>query len=268
MLYTYEGRENMLAEERYKVILNTLEEEDVVRVSNLIKLFNVSVETVRRDLEFLEKNKLLKRVYGGAIPIVDKATNNEGVDYIDFDSRVGTNVEAKNKIALEAINLISEYDSIALDSGTTTLELAKLLKENFKRLTILTNSLIILNELSKINTFTVISTGGVLKTDEYAFMGDIAVDNISNFNINKSFISASGISLDDGITDWRLEELKIQKKMVDVSKEVIVLADSTKFNSTSLLKICDIEDVDTIVTEKEWDEDILRKYKSKGVNII
>lgn len=258
----------MLAEERYQIIMDLIEQEGSVKVSNLIKLFNVSIETIRRDMEYLESEGLLKRVYGGAIPVQSIIMCKQGKSYTSFMARVSKNIDEKLQIASTAIKLISEGDSIALDSGTTTLELAKALKKNFNRLTILTNSLMVLNELSEVSNFTVISTGGIFKGDEYSFVGDMACDVISGFNIDKAFISVSGVSLKNGLTDWRMEEIQIQKKMIDMSNEVIVLTDSAKFNNSSLLNICSIENVSAIVTDTNLDKDTLLDYSGAGVKIF
>lgn len=258
----------MLPEERYQKILSILEDEGSVKVSNLMKLFNVSIETIRRDMEYLEEKELLKRVYGGAIPVGSIVTNNQNKSYTSFMARASKNLNEKQQIAINAIKLISEDDSIALDSGSTTLELAKLLKDNFNRLTVITNSLMVLNELSGVSNFTVISTGGIFRGDEYSFVGDLSSSSISRFNIDKAFISVSGVSLENGLTDWRLDELQIQKEMVRKSREVIVLTDSSKFNFSSLLRICGIEDIDAIVTDSNFDKIILKDYLEAGIDIF
>lgn len=258
----------MLAEERYKMILEQLNREGTVRVADLVRQFNVSTETIRRDLEYLESKKLLNRVYGGAVSNQHGSVDgSERTTYVALKSRIDEQIEEKRKIARTALSLISENDSIALDSGTTTLELARLLKDHFKKLTVLTNSLMVLNELSGVDSYTVISTGGILKTDELSLIGDTALATIENFNIDKAFLSVSGISSKSGLTDWRMDEIRIQQKMIAVSQKVVVLADQTKFKTTSLLRICDISRIHAIVTDQPLDETILRDYESQKVAI-
>lgn len=255
----------MLAEERYQKIISMLESEGSVKVSNLIKLFGVSIETVRRDLEYLEAQGYLKKVYGGAIAENKAIKSNV---YTSFTSREIKNINEKHEIASLAIRNVSEDQSLALDSGTTTFEVARELKKNFQRLTILTNSIKIANELADMDKYTIILTGGILKNDEYSLVGDIALDNIGKFNIDCSFISVSGISLNNGFTDWRMDEIQIQRKMMEISKQTMVLADSGKFGEVSLLKICDVNQVDAIITDSNLKTDIYDKYTKNGVNII
>lgn len=261
----YLGVNFLLAEERYQKIISMLESEGSVKVSNLIKLFGVSIETVRRDLEYLEAQGYLKKVYGGAIA-ENKAI--KGNAYTSFTSREIKNINEKHEIASLAIRSVSEDQSLALDSGTTTFEVARELKKNFQRLTILTNSIKIANELADMDKYTIILTGGILKNDEYSLVGDIALDNIGKFNIDCSFISVSGISLNNGFTDWRMDEIQIQRKMMEISKQTMVLADSSKFGEVSLLKICDVNQVDAIITDSNLKTDIYDKYTENGVNII
>jgi DeoR family fructose operon transcriptional repressor len=255
----------LLTEERYQRILSILEKERSVKVSNLMKLFNISIETVRRDLEHLEGQGQLKRVYGGAV-IKDRSVNRSL--YSSFKSRESKSIGEKIDIANIAIRYVSEGQSLALDSGTTILEFAKMLKKNFEKLTILTHSLIIANELAEMEKYTIILTGGILKNDEHCLVADMAIDNIGRFNIDKAFISASGISLIHGLTDCRMDEVQIQRKMIDVSQETIVLDDNSKFDQVSLLKICDINKVNMIITDSKLDKAIYDKYTEAGVNVV
>ncbi|MCY6483384.1 DeoR/GlpR family DNA-binding transcription regulator [Clostridium aestuarii] len=252
----------MLAQERYEQILSILEKDNSVKVSKLTKLFNVSIETVRRDLEYLEKEGLLKRVYGGAVL---KEVNSK---QLSFQSRKKEYIEEKNEIAEVAAGFVTEDQSIAMDAGTTNLEIIKVLKKKFERLTILTNSLMIANELADMDKYTVILTGGIIKNDEFSLVGAIAESNISNFNIDTAFINVNGISLKDGITDCMFEQLQIQKKMIEVSQKVIILADSSKFDTVSLLKICDLDQVNMIVTDSKLKQNVFEKYTRNGIEVV
>lgn len=252
----------MLAEERYRQILDILEKEKTVKVSMLIKLFNVSIETVRRDLEYLEKEGHLRRVHGGAV--LDRVITKNN----DFQIRKTENLEEKSEIAKIAVSFISEGQSIAMNGGTTTLEVAKELKKHFKRLTILTDSLSIADELADMEKYTIIICGGVLKGDEYILSGEIAENNISRFNIDTALIGVSGVSLQEGITDYNVSELQIQKKMIEVSQQVIMLADSNKFDVITLLKICNLDKVNVIITDSKLNPKVLNKYRENGVEVV
>lgn len=252
----------MLAEERYKIILELLEKNNSVKSSYLIELFGVSVETVRRDLEHLEKEGFLHRVHGGAMldEINPKA--------IDFKVREKSHNEEKVKIAQNAIEFISEESVIALDNGTTTLEIAKLLRYNFKKLTILTNSILVVEELIDQDDYTIILLGGIVNTKDKSLKGELVENYINLFHIDISFISISGISLKEGATEFELETIPIQKKMIERSGKKILLADSSKFGIVSLLKVCDLHDVDAIITDSNLKDSIYDRYKEKGINVI
>lgn len=252
----------MLAHERQEQILDIIQKEGSVKVSKLTKLFDVSIETIRRDLESLENNGLLKRVYGGAI------LKKNVFDKLNFTKREKAFKDEKKEIAQIAIRYVEEGQSIALNGGTTNLEIVRELREKFKNLTIITNSLMIANELSDVEGFTIILIGGVLNNKEYAFYSEFTENILSNFVIDTAFISVSGVSLNRGITDYLINEVKIQKKIMEVSQEVIILADSSKIDSASLVKTANIDDVNLIITDSKLDSKILNKYLKNGIEII
>lgn len=252
----------MLAQERYNEILNIINKEGSVKVSMLTKLFDVSIETIRRDLEHLEKKGLLKRVYGGAI--LEKPT----ITLSSFRSREKEFLNEKKEIAAISVNFISEKQSIAMDSSTTNLEIVKLLKHHFKELTIITNSILIAQELSDTPNFTVILLGGKLVPSQYCLVGSMTLKNITNFFADIAFISTSGISLKSGITDYNINDVDIQKNMIELSKITIVLADHSKFDKTALIKVADFEDVNLIISDSKLSDSIIKRYKNNGIEII
>lgn len=252
----------MLAQERQAQIVKMIQSEGSVKVSKLTKLFNVSIETVRRDLESLEKSGILKRVYGGAIL-------KKGYVYkSNFKVRESEFKEEKEDIAQIAVRYIEDGQSIAMDGGTTNLEIAKVLKNTFRNLTILTNSLAIANELSDKDEFTIILSGGVLNNKERCFTGKFWESIISNFSVDKAFITVSGISLTKGATDYWLDQVEMQRQMIKISHEVILLAQSNKIDNVSLVKVVDLEDINLIITDTKLDDDILNKYLEHGVEIV
>ena len=252
----------MLAADRRDEILQMLSKDGSVIVSKLTKKFEVSIETIRRDLESLEKEGLLKRVYGGAV------LKNNTSDKLNYFKRQEEFTAEKNEIALKAISFIEEGSFIALNNSTTNLEIAKNLKGNFNELTIITNSLSIVNELADKESFTIILVGGVLNSREFAFNGQFTEDMLSNFVVNKSFISVSGVSLSKGITDYLMGEIYIQKKFMEISQEVIILAVSSNIDNESLVKIADIEDVNLVITDSNLNTKIAKKYLIKGIEIV
>lgn len=252
----------MLAQERYEYIIETLNRDCAVKTSKLIKELNVSIETVRRDLEYLEKEGILERVYGGAVPkklVVDK---------LSFDKREEEYKHEKLEILSVAIRYIKDGQSIALNDSTTNVEIAKHIKNKFKDLTVITNSLLIATELANSSGIKVILAGGLLNNKEYAFYGEFAKNILSNFIVDIAFIGVGGVSLNRGITDYNIDTVEIQKMLIEMSKESIILADSSKIDSVSLTKISNLENISFIITDSNIDKSIVNKYLKHGVELI
>lgn len=259
----------IIAEERYAIILDKLKFDGIVKTSDLKKELNASSETIRKDLKYLDEAGYLDRVHGGAIPKSDvKPDDNDDDVYISFKVRQSQNSDMKQSIALKAAELVKEGQSIGLDSGTTSYELAKVLKKKFNNLTIVTNSLINAYELVDKKGFTVIATGGVLTPDENSFVSDFATLILDKINLDMMFLTTCGVSLENGITDQRMDEVVIHNKMKDCSKEVVVLSDSTKFNEVSLITVCPLESIDFIITDSNIDVELVEKFRAQEHNII
>lgn len=252
----------MFAKERRKEIVKRLRKDKSVKVSHLMKWFNVSFETVRRDLEFLEKQGLLTRVHGGAV--LEEVNSRE----LSFTIRESKYLKEKQEIANKATNYVMEGQSIAMDVSTTNTELAKALKKQFTRLTVLTNSMTIANELSEMPDYTIIFAGGILRNQELCTVGDFTEDFITQFHIDTFFMSISGISLSKGLTDYGAGELQVKKKMMDIAQHKIVLADSSKFDIVSLLNVCPFDQINRIITDSNINENVLNKYRDTGVKIV
>ncbi|QED46629.1 DeoR/GlpR family DNA-binding transcription regulator [Cytobacillus dafuensis] len=252
----------MLAHERHKNIMESLSKNKIVKVSSITKMFGVSTETVRRDFEYLEKEGYLRRIRGGAV--LDNVNSIE----INFSLQETKNIEEKKEIAKIAAQYVTEGQSIALDASTTNIEFAKELKSRFQRLTILTNSLIIANELSEMPHYTILLPGGVLNNEKLCLVGSKAEEFFEGFHIDTFFMSISGISLTEGLTDYGLGEYQVKKKMLENSQSCMVLADSSKFDVASLLKVCHLERVERIISDSKLSEKIRQKYKKEGIEIV
>lgn len=250
----------MLTQDRYKIIMNILEQKGSVKVSNLVQQFQVSIETVRRDLEYLEKEGLLKRVYGGAV--IDSPKSSQ----VAMTVRKQKYEKEKNEIAETALQYIQEGQSIAINASTTGLKLAQVLKHKFSELTVLTNSILIANELLETD-YTVILAGGIYQKKESSFNGKISEDMIREFYVDTAFVSVSGVSLTYGITDYDPDELRIQKAMLQIAQQTIILVDSSKIDTRSLLKLAEIEDVNMIITDSNIKNTVLQRYLNNGVEV-
>ncbi|MEH7010010.1 DeoR/GlpR family DNA-binding transcription regulator [Neobacillus niacini] len=252
----------LLAHERYEKIVELLRKNKSIKVSSVTKLFGVSAETVRRDLEHLEKEGYLRRVRGGAV--LDDVNSNE----INFTLRETKHIEEKKEIAEIAARYVTEGQSIALDVSTTNTEFAKALKKKFQRLTILTNSLVIANELAEMPHYTILMPGGVLRNEELCILGQTAEEFFKRFHIDTFFMSISGISLTEGLTDYGLGEYQVKMKMLENSRNCTVLADSSKFDVASLLKVCQFDRIDRIISDSKLSEKVLQKYEKEGIEIV
>jgi len=252
----------VLTQERQEKIMVMLLDKTSVKVSELARIFGVSIETIRRDLDFLGKEGRLTKVYGGAIleHVVAQEKN--------LTSRISTNRELKQEIARIACRFVEEGQSIALDASTTNLEIAKMLKKNFNRLTIITNAIDIALELRDKEHFSTILTGGTLRGDELCLIGGLAEEFLEKFHIDKVFASVSGISVTNGFTDYGLGEYHVKRKMIERAREVIVPADSSKFDVISLLKVGDLDMCNFIITDSQLNENVLQKYEENKVKII
>ncbi|WP_300358664.1 DeoR/GlpR family DNA-binding transcription regulator [Fusobacterium sp.] len=252
----------MLANDRYNKILDILERDGSVKTSKLVELLGISLETVRRDLDFLEKQGELQKVHGGAI-----LKNKEGTN-LTYSLREIKNTEEKKEIANLALNYIKEGETIALNSSTTNVEIAKLIKNRYSSLTVVTNSLRIAEELADQKSINLILAGGVYNKNEFAFLGEITSNFLDKFSVDKSFVSVGGISLKRGITDFLMDEVLVERKMIEIGEKAIILADSSKIDSNSLIKICEMKDINFILTDSKLSDDIKQKYKDENINII
>lgn len=252
----------MLANDRYNKILEMLARDGSVKTSKLVALLGISLETARRDLDFLEKQGSLQKVHGGAI------LKNQADTTLTYSLRETKNTEEKKEIAVLALNYINEGETIALNSSTTNIEIARLIKDRYSSLTVVTNSLRIAEELADIKGINLILAGGVYNKNEFAFLGEITERFLDNFSVDKSFISVGGISLKRGITDFIMDEVLVERKMTEIAEQVIILADSSKIDSNSLIKICDLEDINFIITDSKLQEQVKEKYTGNGIEIV
>lgn len=253
----------MLAHLRHDAIMKKLNKEKSVKVSELLELFNVSFETIRRDLEHLEKEGQLQRVHGGAKQIETYDHNQE----LTFTIRELKYRDEKRELANLAAEWVSNGQSLILDVSTTNTTFAQVLKEKFDSLTILTNSFPIANELMEKPGFTVIFIGGAVRNQERCTVGDFAESFVMQFNADHFFMSVSGISLEQGITDYGIGEVSLKKKMMACANETIVLADSSKFEVVSLLNVCPNEKISRFITDSKINPDVAKLYIDQGISL-
>ena len=251
----------MLAIERRNAILAKLSLEGKVVVSDLAKEFDVTEETIRRDLEKLDKDGLARKTYGGAVK-----NENFNID-LPFHGRKQTNVESTRQIAAQISEMIHDGDYVMLDSSTTALNVIKNILDR-KKITLITNSIEILIELCNKPDWMVVSTGGVLKEGGLSLVGYQAERMVSGFHVDIAICSCKGLDGEMGVTDSNERDSEIKKAFFKAANKKVLAVDSSKFDRSSFVKVCSIKEVDTIVTDTDPGEIWREKLKDAGVELI
>lgn len=251
----------MLAIERRNAILAKLSLEGKVVVSDLAKEFDVTEETIRRDLEKLDKDGLARKTYGGAVK-----NENFNID-LPFHVRKQTNVESKRVIAAKISEMIHDGDYIMLDSSTTALYVIKNILDR-KKITLITNSIEILIELCNKPDWNIISTGGVLKEGGLSLVGYQAERMVAGFHVDIAICSCKGLDADMGITDSNERDSEIKKSFFKAANCKVLAIDSSKFDKTSFVKVCDVSEVDAVVTDSDPGEGWRERLKNSGVKLV
>ncbi len=251
----------MFALERQKKILEILSDEGAVSVNRLSTELGVTEETVRRDLEKLEKQEFLKRTHGGAVAL-DENTNE-----MSLEKRKSTNVEAKQRIAKLAATQVNEGDTIFLDASTTTFFMAKELK-NMRNITIITNSLRVVVELDGCEAIKVISVGGVLSHNQ-SFVGTLAENSIAeNYVASKMFFSSKGVSAESGILESNEQECGIKQKMLKNSRHKYYLCDKSKMGSVGFVKLARLDEINYLISDHEPEGELKEKLEELEIEVL
>ena len=251
----------MLAIERKNEILDKLRAEQRVLVSDLAAYYHVTEETIRRDLDKLEKEGYATKTYGGAI--LGNSTKTD----LSYTIRNKTNVEAKNQIAAIASRLIEDGDHLMLDDSSTSLYLAKKLKEK-KNLTVITNSVELVVELSDVEGWTILLTGGRLKPESLALVGDQTQQALRRYHVDKAVMSCKGIDLESGVTDSSEFHSQTKQSMLRCAKTRILILDSSKFDKISFIDIAPLDVFDTIVTNAAPSKAWLDYFAEHGIECL
>ena len=254
-----EGCSKVLVAERQRKIVELVNEKLSIRVSELSKIFSVTEETIRRDLEKLEKENLLMRSHGGAVSLEKDQSE---TSYLE---REITNASEKKAIALEAISLIEPGDQIVLDASTTAWYMAKELPD--MPLTVLTNSIKVAIELSRKEQIRVISTGGTLLSQSLSYVGPLAERSLSMYHVNKAFLSCKGVHLDKGLSDFNELQALLKKQMMEISDETVLMVDSSKFGTRSFSQIAPLASIDTVITDSYLDDQLRRQLDEKNITV-
>lgn len=250
---------------RFAQIAEMVNEGGSISIKEICEQFGVSDMTARRDLKELDRQGLLRRVHGGAITSLARSYEPP------FPTRATKNSNAKVAIGLRAADIVYDGDSIALDVGTTTLEIVNGLKGK-RNLTIITSCLQIANlvvkELSLSSDVRLILTGGIVRPRELSMIGSIPQDVYQNLHVDKAFIGIGGIHPGDGLTEYNLEDAQTKQALIKSAREKIVVADGSKFGVTTFASVAPIQSINTIITDPSAPAETLNLIRERGVEII
>ena len=252
----------MFAGERQTKIYEMVKEKGNVTVEELVNVFGVSIETVRRDLILLESQNRVKRVHGGAVSVSSARR------YNNLSKRIDENRDKKRELSITAAELIQDGDIISIGSGSTCREFIDVIKKKFNKLTILTNSLDVLEQLGDQPGFEIHLSGGIYLPEENCLYGDAAVNGIQKYCIPKAFVFPFGITPERGISDFDVKLSRIEKAYLDVAEEKILLADSSKIGLDAFIRICDITPDFIIVTDSGVDKEVVKRFEEIGVSVL
>ncbi|MFD6439560.1 DeoR/GlpR family DNA-binding transcription regulator [Peribacillus sp. NPDC060186] len=250
----------MLAAERKIKIIEYVRKHNVASVAQLSQDFGVHEATIRRDLSEIEKEGRLRRTHGGVVLV-------EGVSSEpSFTVRASERVEEKIRIAERAAEMIEEGDNIILDSGTTTLQIAKALV-NKSNLTIVTNDINIAAELRDCKDIKVIVTGGILYPESYMLNGLFTDNALKTLHVSKAFIAIPAFHPKRGLTHFDDRLVSSKRSMIEAATETIVVTDHTKLGGVSLHMVAPIDQIKTLITGKEASETQIRQFVESGVAV-
>ena len=254
----------MFIQERYKYILDILEEDGKVLVKDLSIQFKVSESMIRKDLQVLEKRNLLQRTYGGAINLKRTIVNAES-----FFSRVKNNTELKENVAKKAYGYIKENDTIFLDASSISYILARLLIKSNKNMTLITNMFEISSMIPVDTNIHFIFIGGDYNTLVGGSVGSNSIEQIKLYCCNKAFVGCSGVDLRNGnISTSASEDANTKKAIMSISKETYLMALNERFSIDGIFNFCNITDFDSVITEVSPSEDITTLLEQYNINLI
>lgn len=248
-------------EERYRRILQELDSSGRISVEDLSKAFGISEVTIRSDLQYLASKKLLVRTHGGAIvaPREDEEP--------PFDSRIDLHSPEKERIGRAAAALVNDSDVIGLDASTTALAIAAHLS-NKQDVTIITNGLALANRMLMVPGITLYLVGGFLRRDALSLVGLPRQDFLSGLNMQIFFVSAHGLTFQEGLTEMSAQEAAVKESFIQHAQRTVAVLDSSKIGRASLHSFARPETIHTIITNADAPRDQLDKMRADGMEII
>ena len=249
----------MLKEERHQIILNEVRVHNRVLLPDIAEILNVSVDTVRRDVKELHSENKLKKVHGGAVSL--------GFNIYNYKEQDIYLHQKKSIIAQKAVNLLKDGNVVLIDGGTTNLEIARMLPSRL-RLTFFTPSLPVAMQLLSHPNSEVIFIGGKLSKDAQVAVGATAITMLSDITADMCFLGTGYLDPVKGLTEFDWEIIQLKKAMIKAAKKTVLLTISDKLNSHQRYKTCDLNVIDTLITELEPDSDKLKPFKNDIIHLL
>jgi DeoR/GlpR family transcriptional regulator of sugar metabolism len=254
--------ESLLVTQRHRLILDSIAEQGTIETADLARALQVSEMTVRRDLAELDRQGLLVRVRGGAQTILDAD--------VGYPHRARRHPDEKRQIGTAAAAQVNSHDTIFLDAGSTTVELARALRRRsgLRRVNVVTNAVNLAAELSGSENIIVIQVGGEIYRETFSCTGPIALEAIERFSFDRMFLAAQGVHPDDGLTNSNLLEVQVKVAAMGRSNWTCLIADASKWESRSMYRITDLGGIDAWVSDSRLAEKARAAARDRGVEVI
>jgi DeoR family glycerol-3-phosphate regulon repressor len=251
----------MRLHKRQNEILASVKSRGACSIVELATQLNVSDETIRRNIKPLVRQGLIEKVHGGVV----LSQNQEPEP--PFEKRMHEQIEEKLMISKLVAEIISDGDSIMLDTGSTTAYVARALGDH-RNLSVVTNCTEIARTLVREPSNRVHICGGVMRPDDWATFGTVAIDFVRQFHVNYAILSIGGVTENGSFMDYHLEEAEFSRAVIAQAKKTIVVADHSKFGNANFIKVCDFEQIDIIVVDRSPPAKILAGFEEAGVVVI
>ncbi|HHT92942.1 MAG TPA: DeoR/GlpR transcriptional regulator [Clostridiaceae bacterium] len=253
-------KEMIFAEERQSQIMKLLRKEGKVFVPQLCERFGVTSVTIRNDLNELENRGLLKRTHGGAI-LITKTSFEQSIA-----QKQTRNMKQKDAIGKLAASFVEDGDTLAVDTGTTTMAFARHLVDK-KNLTIVTNDLAIAAFLEEETDATVILIGGVVRKNHHCTIGALAVKCLDGLRVDKTFMATNGLTVEGGLTTPDMNQAEVKRKLASIGSQIILLCDSEKIGTDVFVKVMDAEEIDILITDDGVDKTDVERFVQLDIDV-
>lgn len=252
---------DLYREERQHEILRQMDQDGRVSVTELSQLLGVSEVTIRTDLQALADRKLIIRTHGGAIPA------NSGIYELALTKRQQRMVQEKSRIGQAGAAIVHDGDAIFLDSSSTALAIVQHL-QNHRHITVITNSLAVAQEIRDTTGVRLVMPGGTLQRETASLIGTDGLNLLRQYNIQKGFFGAHGISLPEGLTDVSADEAEVKRELVGMCRQTIAILDATKWGRVGLASFARPDEISTIITDAHAPADLVKQIRAAGIEVI